>query len=90
MEIPVTRKQLIDMKETIEKKRILDIAVQQICIEVISDVMSYASDGNVIYTKTFSVSSEVREGVLSILRKKFPDSSVYFRDLTLFIDWSLG
>lgn len=90
MEIPVTRKQLIQMKETIEKKRILDIAVQQIYIEVISDVMAYASDGNVIYTKTFSVSGEVREGLLSILRKKFPDSSVYFRDLTLFIDWSLG
>jgi hypothetical protein len=90
METPVTRKELCNMKENLEKKRLFDITVKQICVEVISDVIAYASDGDVIYTKTFSVSPDIREGVCSILRKKFPDSSVYFRDLTLFIDWSLG
>ncbi len=88
MEQPVSRKQLHNMKETLEKKRILDIAIQQICVEGISDVMALASEGIRIYTKTFSVSTGIREGVQSLLMKKFPDTTVYFRDLTLFMDWS--
>jgi hypothetical protein len=88
MEIPITRKQLCNMKENMQNKRVLNITIKEICLEVISDVIASASDGGVIYTKTINVSSDLREKICSILQTKFPDSSVYFRDLTLFIDWS--
>ena len=87
MEIPITRKELCNMKENLQNKRVLHSTVKQICMEIISDVIASASDGGVIYTKTINVSSDLREKICSIIQAKFPDSSIYFRDLTLFIDW---
>jgi len=87
---PISRLQL----QNRATKRRLDISVQQACIEIISEVVSLADSGYILrhYSKKWpSLTEEFKDGVLDILKKKFPGSSIYFcghTEVSLIVDWS--
>ena len=87
---PITRLQL----QNRAAKRRLDISIRQANIEIVSEVMSLADSGYILrqYRKSWpTLTEEFKEGLVELLKKKFPDSSIYFygnTEVNLIVDWS--
>jgi hypothetical protein len=106
---PLSRADLQNLRATLEAKRLLDVQVQQFVVEIASEVVSVAAqpDKKRQYTrrdwKLISMTKEVKEGIITGLRQKFPDTTISFlpgdSDIrhsstnyslypTLLVDWS--
>jgi hypothetical protein len=106
---PLSRADLQNLRATLEAKRLQDVQVQQFVVEIASEVVAVAAqpDKKRQYTrrdwKLISMTKEVKEGIITGLRQKFPDTTIYFlpgdSDIrhssttyslypTLLVDWS--
>lgn len=90
MEIPISRKELQNLRQTLEEQK----EIQQMSSAIISRVIQMAESG---ISRQYSwrkdnLTQSFMSGLISKLRIKFPDSSVYFiqdpHHPTLIVDWS--